>query len=92
MTKPWLIGCLSFLLSACQLTEHPPYQKDRAPEYRTHYTGLKGFIQHQNDQVYLLNKAQAEQCFNARIEQAAATQEHNTQVISQQERIMARTC
>ena len=43
------------LLQACKATQPEPFQIDRAPEDRTEYNGLRGMVQQQKDQNYLMS-------------------------------------
>jgi len=51
-----ILICFSLLLSACSVTQPLAYQSERTIEKRDQYNGIKGMIQQQKDQVYLIDK------------------------------------
>jgi hypothetical protein len=63
---------LIVLLSACGVSQPPPYQKDRAPEDRDQYNGFEGLTQQQKDQNYLMNKELSDKCTAAKIDLSIA--------------------
>ena len=83
---------LVVLLSACGAVSPPPYQKDRAPEYRDQYNGAEGLAQQQKDQTYLMNKELSDQCTTAKIDLAIAETDKNTNEIKKQKTLISDTC
>ncbi|MCJ8318003.1 MAG: hypothetical protein MJK12_00110 [Colwellia sp.] len=83
---------LAILLSACNVTSPPPYQKDREPEYRDQYNGAEGLSQQQKDQSYLMNKELSDKCTTAKIDLAIAETEKNTDEIKKHSTIISDSC
>lgn len=83
---------LIVLLSACGATQPPPYQKDRAPEDRDQYSGVKGLMQHQKDQMYIMTKELSDKCTAAKIDLAIAETEGNLDEIKKQGKLISSTC
>ncbi|MCW8091873.1 hypothetical protein [Alteromonas sp. ASW11-130] len=84
----WLI----ILLSACDATQPPPYQKDRKPEDRNHYYGIEGMAQYQKDQSYLANKELSDKCAKAKVDLAIAETDRNASEIKMQTALISNTC
>lgn len=80
------------LLSACGMTQAPPYEADKAPEHRENYSGAKGMAQYGKDQQYLAKKALSDQCEAARVDLAVAKNEGDQEEVDRQQEIISRTC
>lgn len=80
------------LLSGCKVNEGEAYQKDRAPEDRTEYTGVEGLKQAQKDKTYLMDKELRDKCNDAKISYAIAKSNQNEKEMQAQKAIMAKTC
>jgi len=80
------------ILSACNATQPPPYEADKAPEDRKNYSGAKGLMQHQKDQSYLAKKELSDKCEQAKVSQAVAKKEGNTEEVEKQQEVIDRTC
>ena len=80
------------LLSACGASQPPPYQQDREPEDRDQYSGAEGLTQQQKDQNYLMNKELSDKCTAAKIDQAIAKADKNTNEIKKQSELISSTC
>ena len=87
-----ILVSLIVLLSACGSTQPPPYQKDRNPEDRDEYNGAEGMVQHQKDQSYLMSKALADKCTEAKIDLAIAQTDENANEINKQKALISSTC
>ena len=92
MNKHTALLIVAGALSACNSTTPEPYQADRAPEERTEYNGVKGVIQQQKDQSYLLSKELSEKCENAKIDLAVAKLTQSKEEIKRQQRIIELSC
>ena len=92
MNKHTALLILAGALSACNSTTPEPYQADRAPEERTEYNGVKGVLQQQKDQSYLLSKELAEKCENAKIDLAVAQSAQNPEETKRQKKKVALNC
>lgn len=92
MNKHTLLPILAGALFACNSTIPEPYQADRAPEERTEYNGVKGVIQQQKDQSYLLSKELSEKCENAKIDLAVAKATQSKVEAKRQQRIIELSC
>lgn len=88
------ISIFSFilLLQACEATQPETFQADRAPEDRTEYNGLKGVVQQQKDQNYLMAKELADKCEAAKIDLAVALSKGNSQKIEESKDMISKTC
>lgn len=82
----------AILLSGCKVNEGEAYQKDRAPEDRTEYTGVEGLQQAQKDKMYLMDKELRDKCNNAKISYAVAKSNQNEKEAQAQKAIIAQTC
>ncbi len=67
-----LTGLIILLLSGCSTNSEPPYEREKSPESRTEYNGLKGLAQKQKDQNYLISIELQRQCDTARFDLAVA--------------------
>ncbi|MFS1703512.1 hypothetical protein [Alteromonas sp. AMM-1] len=65
-------GFIILLLGGCATNYAPPYERDKSPESRTEYNGIKGLAQKQKDQNYLMSLTLQRQCDTARIDLAVA--------------------
>ena len=83
---------LVVLLSACNVSQPPPYQKDRAPEDRDQYNGAEGLAQQQKDQNYLMSKELSDKCTEAKINLAIAETDKNDSEIKKQNALISSTC
>ncbi|MBW8190556.1 hypothetical protein K0504_05860 [Neiella marina] len=83
---------LIVLLSACNASQPPPYQKDRKPEDRDQYSGAEGLTQQQKDQSYLMSKELSDKCTAAKIDLAIAEKDKNTSEITKQNDLISRNC
>ncbi len=92
MLKLTTVMVAMLLLTACNMTQAPAYQKDREPEQRDTYSGLEGLAQYQKDQAYLMDKELTEKCENAKIDLAIAQKEGNQREIKKQESLIANNC
>lgn len=92
MFKPLSVLSIVLVLSACKVTEPPPYQADREPEERTEYNGLEGLSQQQKDQSYLMDKELADKCSAARIDYAVAESQGDEDNMQKHADIISRTC
>ncbi len=92
MNKQTALLILAGALSACNSTTPEPYQTDRAPEERTEYNGVKGVLQQQKDQSYLLSKELSEKCENAKIDLAVAQSAQNHKETKRQKKKVALNC
>ena len=83
---------LIMLLAACQVTQPPPYQKDRKPEDRTEYNGAEGMVQQQKDQNYLMSKELTDKCTDAKIDLAIAEANKKANEIKKQKSLIKEMC
>lgn len=67
-----LTGIIILLLGGCSTNSAPSYEREKSPESRTEYNGIKGLAQKQKDQNYLMSLTLQRQCDTARIDLAVA--------------------
>lgn len=87
-----LTGIIILLLSGCSTNAAPPYEREKSPENRTEYNGLKGLAQKQKDQNYLMSSALQRQCDAARIDLAVAKSTGDEYAAEASQAIIKRTC
>lgn len=91
LIKTFGLVIVVFILG-CSASQPPAYQKDRAPEDRTQYSGAEGLTQQQKDQSYLMDKELSEQCQEAKIDLAIAKTDNKVADIKRSEAIIADSC
>ncbi|GEA07588.1 hypothetical protein KUL42_23490 [Alteromonas sp. KUL42] len=94
MSKLNIIPSLSIIvaLGACSSIQPPAYEKDKSPENRREYNGLKGVIQQQKDQSYLMSAELQKKCNAARIDHAVAESTGDDAQSKAQQAIIKATC
>ncbi|BDX06152.1 hypothetical protein [Planctobacterium marinum] len=92
MAKTIIVLSLISLISACNVTQAPPYEADKAVEDRENYSGTKGMVQYGKDQNYLAKKELSDKCERARIDLAVAINEGDEKQVKAQEGIIQRNC
>lgn len=92
MFKPHYLYFLVLAITGCTSAQAPAYQEDRAPENRTEYNGLRGVVQQQRDQNYLMSKTLSEKCNNAKVDLVVAQSQDNKEDMETQKRIINETC
>ncbi|MDC8829286.1 hypothetical protein [Alteromonas gilva] len=86
------VAGLLTLLSGCGVTQPEPFDAAKSPEERREYNGLKGLVQQQKDQNYLMAAALQQQCDAARVDLAVAQSTGDATAAAAQRKIMANTC
>lgn len=92
MIKTLTLIAFVSLISACNVTQAPPYEADKAVEDRKMYSGTEGMVQYGKDQNYLAKKELSQKCERARIDLAVAINEDDEKQISIQQGIIQRNC
>lgn len=94
MSKLNIILSLTIIaaLGACSSIQPPSYEKDKSPENRKEYNGLKGVIQQQKDQSYLMSAELQKKCDAARIDLAVAESTGEEAQSKAQRAIIKATC
>ena len=87
----YITGALT-LLSGCGVTQPKPFDTTKAPEERREYNGLKGLLQQQKDQNYLMSAELQQQCDTARVDLAVAQSTEDATAAAAQRKIIANTC
>ncbi|NVK57101.1 MAG: hypothetical protein HWE26_15970 [Alteromonadaceae bacterium] len=86
------VAATVLLLSGCETTQPPPFDAAKSAENRREYNGIKGLIQKQKDQNYLLSAELQKQCDAARIDLAVAKATGDSDAAAAQQNIIDNTC
>lgn len=92
MNKLLIVGAVTLTLTACGAHRAPPYDKDKRPQDREQYSGVKGYIQQQKDQAFLVKQANKVKCQDARLDLVDAEAGGNSNVIRRVKARLEKLC
>lgn len=81
-----------FILSACNATQAPPYDKSKAPAERENYSGLKGASQKIEDEAFAENKEKMQKCDEARFDLIDAQAKKDEPAVKQLQAQIRKLC